>query len=222
MDVTGGGACVQRALDAAEPDVAGRGADVGGAADVAQPDVAARGLHLGVPADLVQIEVAGCRLCVQLAEPASAAQVGRSGLGAESRTFGRVNAQAHVQLAQEAESEPAPRLYVDHDLVAAAGLAKLDPRVVEKLSDLVCASAGVELDLGGRGRPRLDVDASRGHAQHERHLAGGFERLAPHDRRPRTRRMISRDPGRPSLWGSRESTRTSMCPSGRWTYMTPP
>src|SRR5207248_2159192 len=46
VDVTGSGACVQRALDPPEPDVAGRGADVGGPADVAEPDVAARGVEL--------------------------------------------------------------------------------------------------------------------------------------------------------------------------------
>ena len=195
MDVTGSGACVQRALDAAEPDVAGRGTDVGCAADVAQPDVATRGLNLGVAADLVQVEVARCRLCVQLAEPAPAAQVGRSGFGAHSRALGRANAQAHVELAQEAEAEAAPGLYVHDDLVAAARLAALDPRVVEKLAHLVGASAGVELNVGGRARPRLDVDASRRHPEDERDLAGGLERLAPHDLRPRTRRITSRAPG---------------------------
>ena len=138
MDVTGSGACVQRALDPPEPDVAGRGADVGGPADVAEPDVAARGFDLGVAADLVQVEVAGCRLCVQLAEPAPAAQVGRSGLGAHSRALGRANAQAHVELAQEAEAEAAPgldQLLVNELLISLQNRERIDSILGRNIAD---------------------------------------------------------------------------------------
>src|SRR5690348_8260360 len=83
--------------------------------------------------------------------------------------------------AHEPGAEAAPGLHIHDDLVAAARLAELDPRVVEKLAHLVGASPGVELDLRGRAGPRFDVDASRRHTEDERDVAGGFERLAPHD-----------------------------------------
>src|SRR5262249_30394733 len=187
-------------------------ADVGCTPDVAEPDIAARGFDLCVAADLVQIQIARGRLRAQLAEAPASPEIGRSGLGAESRALGRPDTQADVELSQEAKAETSSGLHLDDDFVAAAGLAELDPRVVEKLADLVGAAAGVELDLGGRAGPGLDVDAPRGNPEVERHIAGGFERLAPHDRRPRTRRITSRAPGRPSLRGSREATRPALGP----------
>src|SRR5262249_61733200 len=148
--VPGGRRRGRRAFARAGRAAPGRRAVARRPADVAEPDIPARRLDLGVAADLVQIEVAGCRFRVERPKPTAAAEVGRSSLGAESRALRRSNAEADVELAQEAEPERAPSLHVDDDLVAAAGLAQLDPRVVEKLAHLIGAAAGVELDVGGR------------------------------------------------------------------------
>src|SRR5919198_6589366 len=192
--------------DTAELDVAGSRAHGGRADNGRELHVAACRLCGGIALELFELDISGRRFRLERAQPPPSANVRRRGRTADVGALRSANRETDVDLSPEPEAAPAPVIDVDDHFVSPWHFAQFDPSLLEQVRHLVVATANVELDLGRRARRARDVDAAGGDANVERDLARSLERLAPHDRRPRTRRMTSSAPGGPILRGARGST----------------